>query len=165
MHLAPRLLLAAAGGLFLAALSGCAKAPSAVAANLPAATAPAAPPVASAVAPTPPADAAPRWADLKGYPYAQRGPFFLGLAQAEDALDRQLRVLTAQRAAMRDSPSAESWAFAMKELENARSQLRSMEADLTRASSDTWRETMGKVDQAWQRTQDAYAKVKASTTQ
>jgi hypothetical protein len=47
---------------------------------------------------------------------------------------------------------------------NARSALKSTGEVLTKASPETWDQEKDRVGQAWVRTQDAFAKVKSSTT-
>ena len=63
-----------------------------------------------------------------------------------------------------NNTSTEAWDFAMQEVGNARTNLTSTSTDLTKATRETWDQLKDKVGLAWVRTQDAYAKVKASTT-
>jgi len=52
----------------------------------------------------------------------------------------------------------------MKEMGDARSALKSMGEELSKATPETWDQEKDKVGQAWVRTQEAYDKVKSSTT-
>ena len=47
---------------------------------------------------------------------------------------------------------------------NARTYLKSMEEELHEASPETWAQQKDKVGEAWMRAQEAYGKVKSSTT-
>ena len=105
-----------------------------------------------------------QWIDLKDYTYDQRVPMFAGLKQLEAKVDQQVSELTAKRAAMNSTANTKDWDFAMKEMENARSYLKSTSDELTKATPETWNQIKDKVGLAWVRAQEAYAKVKSSTT-
>lgn len=105
-----------------------------------------------------------KWSDVKDYTYDQRVQFFAGLKRLEARVDDQISELTAKRAAMKSTTNTKDWDFAMKEMGNARSYLKSTGEDLGKATPETWAQQQDKVGQAWVRTQEAYAKVKASTT-
>lgn len=105
-----------------------------------------------------------QWADIKDVIYDLRPQFFTGLKRLEARVDDQIRELTAKRAAMTSTANTHEWDFAMKEMGDARSYLTSMGVELSKASPETWNQVKDKVGKAWVRTQDAYAKVKASTT-
>ncbi len=79
-------------------------------------------------------------------------------------MDQQVAELEAQRAALPDGTDKKDWDFAMKEMANARINLMSANAELTKTEAETWDQQLDKVDQAWTRTQDAYRKVKTGTT-
>ncbi len=148
------------------ASAGCAEKERVAEAPLPpakvvATTAPTAPvPVAAAAIP----DAAAQWTDIKDCTYAMRAQFFTGLKRLEGKVDGQISELTAKRATMTGTTGTKEWDFAMKEMGESRSYLKSMGEELTKATSETWSQGVDKVGQAWVRTQDAYSKVKASTT-
>jgi len=137
---------------------------------------PAAKQVAAVPAPAPapaPADPTPdtpevafaRWSELKGYTYDQRDLFLAGLKGLEARVDALITELVAKRAVMAASnTSTKEWDFAMQEMGSARTNLKSTSADMTRASRETWDQQKDKVGLAWVRAQDAYAKVKSSTT-
>ena len=109
--------------------------------------------------------AAARWSDLKGYTYDQRDPFFTGLKGLETRVDAQITELVAKRASMdAGNISTKDWDFNMKEMVNARSNLKSTSSDMAKATRDTWDQQKDKVGLGWVRAQDAYAKVKSSTT-
>jgi hypothetical protein len=104
------------------------------------------------------------WTDIKDCSYDMRAQFFPGLKQLEAKVDGQVSELTAKRTAMTSSANTKDWDFAMKEMSDARSYLISVGAELTKASPETWNQQKETVGQAWVRTQAAYDKVKASTT-
>jgi hypothetical protein len=105
-----------------------------------------------------------RWSEIKDCAYGTRTVFFAGLARLEARVDDQIRELIAKRATMDGKTSTQDWDFAMKEMENARTNLKSMGEELNKASPETWEQQKDKVGQAWARTQEAYGKVKSSTT-
>jgi hypothetical protein len=113
-----------------------------------------------------PAAIATEWLDIKDCTYDMRAQFFAGLNRLEAKVDAQISELTAKRAAMamKSTTDTRDWDFAMKEMENARSALKSMGDVLNRASRETWDQEKDRVGQAWVRTQEAYDKVKSSTT-
>ena len=111
-----------------------------------------------------PSDTGTRWIDLKDHTYDSRAQFFAGLKQLEARVDRQIAELTAKRAAMPSTANTKDWDFTMKEMVNSRSYLKSMGEVLAKATPETWNQEKDKVGLAWVRTQEAYAKVKASTT-
>jgi hypothetical protein len=65
---------------------------------------------------------------------------------------------------MDGTTETKDWDFAMKAMETARTFLMSAGEDLGKATEETWAQRRDKVGRAWVRTQEAYAKVKASTT-
>jgi len=79
-------------------------------------------------------------------------------------VDGQVRELTARRAAMKSTANTKEWDFAMKEMNDARSYLRSVSDELRKASVETWNQQKETVGRAWVRTQAAYDAVKTSTT-
>ncbi|MFA5262729.1 MAG: hypothetical protein WC378_02820 [Opitutaceae bacterium] len=117
------------------------------------------------VAATASLDLAPaKWADIKDCTDEMRIPFFAGLKRLEARVDEQIGELVAKRSTMKGSTDTKDWDFAMKEMEDSRSYLRSMGEALSKATHETWDQEKDKVGQAWVRTQEAYAKVKSSTT-
>jgi hypothetical protein len=108
--------------------------------------------------------AIPQWADINLCTYDERLRFFAGLDQLEARVDREIARLTARRAAMKSTANTQEWDFAMKEMGNAQSSLKSMGEELRKASPEIWNQEKDKVGQAWTRTQDAFDKVKSSTT-
>jgi len=157
----PRL-VTVAFGLALISTAGCAEKERIAEAALP----PANDTVATATAAipaSPGADA--KWKDIKEYTYDQRAAFFAGLQRLEARVDSQIAELTAMRAAMnRNSTDTKDWDFAMKEMSDARSYLKSTGEELNAATREIWDQQKDKVGLAWVRTQTAYANVKASTT-
>jgi hypothetical protein len=105
-----------------------------------------------------------RWADIKDCSYDARASFFAGLKQLEARVDAQYTELTARRAAMTSTTDTKNWDFAMKEMGDARSFLKSVGDELGNATVETWNQQRDAVGQAWVRTQAAYDKVKSSTT-
>lgn len=148
------------------AITGCGEKVGVAAPSLPstkavlAATTPIAAPVAS-LSPDVPSNL---WTDIKDYTYDQRARFFPGFQLMEARVDAQLAELTARRAAMNSTVNTKDWDFAMKEMVDARSYLKSTGEVLGKATPETWQQEKEKVGQAWVRTQEAYRKVKSSTT-
>lgn len=103
------------------------------------------------------------WDAIKDYPYEKRVEFAAGTGRLIERLDEQIRELNEKRAKLPQT-SVKDWDFAMKELTEARSYLKSMIDALGDATYETWAEARERVAKAWQRTQDAYSKVKSSTT-
>ena len=115
--------------------------------------------------PTGSADAASAtWNDVKDCTYEARSTFFAGLKQLEAKVDTQIMGLNAKRAAMTSDVNTKDWDFAMKEMGDSRSFLKSVGEELSKASVETWTQQKEVVGQAWLRTQAAYDKVKSSTT-
>lgn len=104
------------------------------------------------------------WADLETLTFERRSEFMAGFKRMEATVDRQLAELSAKRAAMTDTVATRDWDFAMKEMKDARTYLRSSGEEAASASAQTWQQQKTKVGQAWVRTQAAYEKVKRSTT-
>jgi hypothetical protein len=106
-----------------------------------------------------------RWTDIKDYTYDQRDLLLSGLKGLESQVDDQISELAAKRAALEASnTSTQSWDLAMKDMGEARTALKSTSDDLSKATRENWDQLKEKVGVAWTRTQDAYSKVKASTT-
>lgn len=120
-------------------------------------------PAAGGVAPGAPV-AEVRWADLETLTFEQRAQFMTGVRQMEAMVDRQITQLAAKRAAMMGSAQARDWDFAMKEMNDSRTYLRSMGEEAAKATAETWDQQKAKVGEAWVRTQTAHDKVKSSTT-
>jgi hypothetical protein len=105
------------------------------------------------------------WSALKGSTYDQRDALFAGLQPLLSKVDDQISELTAKRAVMNNGAiDTKDWDFAMKEMNNARSYLAGMAEELTQTTRENWGQQKDRFGQAWVRTQDAYGKVKASTT-
>jgi len=104
------------------------------------------------------------WVGIKDAAYAESAAFFTGFVQLEAQVDAQLSALTAKRAAMKSDVSTADWDFAMKEMNDSRSYLKSVGEELKKASAETWVQQKETVGLAWQRTQAAYDKVVSSTT-
>ena len=152
-----RLTAAVAGALVGAALLA-AFSPAAVRAQTPAPAAPG-----PAAAPVPPFPSA-QWIDIREYTYEQRASFFAGFKGVQAKVDVQIAELSAQRAAMKSDADTRDWDLAMQEMNNSRLALRIAGEDLLQATPQQWNPLKEKVGLAWQRTQDAYAKVNQSTT-
>lgn len=105
-----------------------------------------------------------QWSDIKDHSYDKRPEFFAGLQRLEAKLEAQIRELVAKRATMTGITDTREWDFAMKQLESAQSYLKSVGAEATKASRETWDQAKDRVGRAWVSTQDAYGKVKSSTT-
>jgi hypothetical protein len=132
--------------------------PAPVVTAIPASSAPGAPLVAV------PAVSAGDWADLKHLTHDRRSELLAGLPGLEARVEAQVSELQALRAALPAQTDTRDWDFSMKEMLDARGYLKSMNAEMAKASRETWDEQKDKVGVAWARTQDAYSKVKTSTT-
>jgi hypothetical protein len=105
-----------------------------------------------------------QWGDIKDCTYDMRARFFAGLSRLEARVDRQISWLAARRAAMPSRANTQDWDFAMTEMQNARSSLKSMGEELGKAAPDIWNQEKDRVGEAWVRTQAAFDGVKSSTT-
>jgi hypothetical protein len=158
-------LVAAIFGLAVFSAGGCGAKEKISETSLPSAKEVAATPAANQVAAvTIPDRAAVKWIDIKDLSYDARAQFFSGLKRLEVIVDGQISELTAKRAAMKGTTDTKDWDFAMKEMEEARTYLKSAGEDASKATAETWAQEKDKVGQAWARTQEAYSKVKSSTT-
>ena len=123
------------------------------------------PAVKTVVAPPQPVavDAPASWDAISALTYEQRADFVAGAVRMEGQLDGQINGLKAKRASM--TTDTKDWDFAMGGLTDARSYLQSMVTEVGKVTTpDTWDEEKEKVHQAWVRAQDAYDKVRISTT-
>jgi hypothetical protein len=123
-------------------------------------------PAAATTAPAPTVDTASvMWTEIKHDTYDLREHFFAGLKQLEARVEVQIVELNAKRAVMNhNNTDTKAWDFAMKEMGDAQSYLRSMDAEALKSSRELWEQKREKVGQAWLRAQEAYGKVKATTT-
>lgn len=113
---------------------------------------------------TPAEDTSARWSDIKELSFDQREQFVAGAARLEARVDAQITELTARREAMKSTADTKDWDFSMKALVDARSYLKGMSEEATKATPQNWAQSKDRVGRAWVRTQEAYAKVKTSTT-
>jgi len=104
------------------------------------------------------------WLKIKDSPFDLRADFFAGFARMDARLDVQIKELVDRRAAMKSIANTKDWDFAMKELGNARSYLSGTGKLAAKAIPESWTQDKERVGQAWVRAQNAYLKVKASTT-
>jgi hypothetical protein len=104
------------------------------------------------------------WANIKNYTYAQRTLLLAGLAGVQARVDAQIAELRVKRATMTPPTRTADWDFAMQEMLNARAYLRAMSWELAKATPETWTQQRERVGEAWVRTQNAYGRVRASTT-
>ena len=105
-----------------------------------------------------------RWSDLQDLSYDQRVQFFAGFKRLEAIVTAQVAELTAKRAGMKAAANTKEWDFAMKEMLDAQVFLSSAGLELSRSNPEMWSQQKEKVGQAWVRTQEAYKKVRSSTT-
>jgi hypothetical protein len=108
--------------------------------------------------------AAAQWTAIKDYTFDQRATFMAGAAGLISAFDGQVAELRAKRAALPSTVDTKDWDFAMSNLVDSQSYLKSMVNEAGQATPDTWEQEKEKVDQAWQKAQDAFEKVKTTTT-
>ena len=111
-----------------------------------------------------PASASAQWTDIKDQSYALRTRFIAGLRRLETKVDDQINELTVRRDAQKGTADAQNGDFAIKQMGYARSYLKYMGDELTKATPGTWDEAKGKVGLAWARTQKFYWMGKSSTT-
>jgi hypothetical protein len=105
-----------------------------------------------------------RWSEIKNLSHDERASFLLGFHRLQVRLDEQISELKSRRDAMKSDANTKDWDFAMKELINARSYLSGTGELAAKATPDSWAQDKERVGQAWVRSQNACAKVKASTT-
>jgi hypothetical protein len=108
--------------------------------------------------------AAASWVAIKDFTFDQRADFIAGAGRLQGMLASQIAELNAKRASMPSTVETKDWDFAMKEMNDSQSYLKSMIDEASRATPETWGEEKDKVDQAWQRAQEAFDKVKVTTT-
>lgn len=119
-----------------------------------------------------PADPAPAptekltpWSALQNLPFEQRELLISGLKPLIAKVSGQITDLQAKREVMvAKKMNTGDWDFAMKEMNNAFAYLSGMAEDLGNAQADSWDHHKQLFGLAWVRTQAAFAKVKASTT-
>lgn len=105
-----------------------------------------------------------KWTDIKDLGFDAHARFLAGVKALEAKVDNQIGELTAKRATMKGSPNLMDWDFAMKEMNDSRTYLKSTGQEMAKANAETWGQQKEKIGQAWARTQEAHAKVRASTT-
>jgi hypothetical protein len=104
------------------------------------------------------------WVSIKDFTFDQRADFIAGAGRLQAMLSSQIAELNAKRATMPSTVDTKDWDFAMKEMNDSQYYLKSMIEEASRATPETWAEEKDKVDQAWQRAQEAFDKVKVTTT-
>ena len=104
------------------------------------------------------------WADIKDDAYDRRAHFTAGLKGLESSVNVQITALNAKRASLPAATDTREWDFAMKEMGDARSYLKSIGEELEKATPGTWAQAKERVAQAWVRSQAAYGNVMSSTT-
>jgi hypothetical protein len=108
--------------------------------------------------------AAAQWTAIKDYTFDQRAQFLSGAGGLIATFDGQVAELRAKRATLPSTVDTKDWDFAMSNLVDSQSYLKSMVTEAGQATPDTWEQEKEKVDQAWQKAQDAFEKVKTTTT-
>lgn len=160
-------LLIAAFALTALSTAGCAEkdhVSSPPPAEKPAATADATRETASATDPATPSTLS-RWSNVKGYPFEQRDLLLDALKPLVAHVDAQIGDLQASRTVMvKNNINTADWDFAMKEMIESRAYLIGLAEELTKARSENWAVQKDKFGRGWLRTQEAYAKVRSSTT-
>jgi hypothetical protein len=104
------------------------------------------------------------WVAIKDFTYDQRASFFAGAGNLVGLLSSEVAELNAKRASMPSTVETKDWDFAMKEMTDSQAYLKSMIQEAGQATPDTWDQEKEKVDEAWQRAQAAFDKVKVTTT-
>jgi hypothetical protein len=108
-------------------------------------------------------DASAAWDAISGLGYDQKASFVAGVAQMESLLASQIEALKAKRATM--TTNTTDWDLAMGPLTDARNYLHSMGTEVNNVTTpDAWDQEKERVHQAWVKAQDAYDKVRTTTT-
>jgi hypothetical protein len=105
-----------------------------------------------------------QWTAIKDFTFDQRAQFLSGAGGLIATFDGQVAELKAKRARLPSTVDTKDWDFAMSNLIDSQSYLKSMVTEASQATPDTWEQEKAKVDQAWQKAQDAFDKVKTTTT-
>jgi hypothetical protein len=108
--------------------------------------------------------AAASWVAIKDYTFDQKSSFVGGASALVNMLNGQIGDLNARRASMPSTTDTKDWDFSMRDLVDSATYLRSMIDEAGRSTPDAWDQEKDKVDQAWQKAQAAYDKVKTATT-
>lgn len=103
------------------------------------------------------------WDLIKDYTFDQRNEFIAALIRMSKAIDEQVLELSAKRP-LTPTVVADDWEFALKELDSARSDLKWKISELAKTRPDNWADARERVATAWQRTQEAFDSVKATST-
>ncbi|HEY5227808.1 MAG TPA: hypothetical protein VIJ19_04660 [Opitutaceae bacterium] len=104
------------------------------------------------------------WASIKDYTFDQRSDFAAGAAVMEASLASQVAELNTKRAALPPSVDTKEWDFAMRNLMDAQSYLKSTVDEAGRTSPEFWNQEKDKVDQAWQKAEENFDAVRTATT-
>jgi hypothetical protein len=113
---------------------------------------------------SPQVDEGASWAAIKDFTFDQRASFLSGAGSLESQLSGQVAQLNAKRAALPSTVDTKDWDFAMRDLVVSQEYLKSMVGEAGQSSPDTWDQEKDKVDQAWQKAEDAFDKVRTATT-
>lgn len=103
------------------------------------------------------------WETIKEYAYQKRADFSAGANRLVGKVDDEIRELNIKRQNLPET-STKDWDFAMSELKAARDYLKSTIAELDDVTMENWAGAKEKVGKAWQSSQEAYDKVRTSTT-
>jgi hypothetical protein len=103
------------------------------------------------------------WADLKDSTYDLRAQFATGVNRLSARLDDQIKMLRAKRAGM--TKDLADWDFAMKEVDDSRSDLTSRMTELAKANTpETWLAARDNIGDAWKRAEAAVDKMNTTVT-
>jgi hypothetical protein len=104
------------------------------------------------------------WASIKDYTFDQRSDFVAGAGVLEASLASQVAELNTKRAALPSTVDTKEWDFAMKNLMDAQSYLKSTVDEAARSTPEYWNQEKDKVDQAWQKAEENFDTVRTATT-
>jgi hypothetical protein len=108
-------------------------------------------------------DAGGAWDAISGLPFDQRASFVAGMSRMESVLDSQIGALKQKRATLTSGTT--DWDLAMGPLTDARNYLHSLVTEVNGLTTpDAWDQEKDRVHQAWVRAEDAYDRVRTSTT-
>ena len=102
------------------------------------------------------------WDDIKTLTYQHKAEFTVGLSRIQGKLDSQIAELKDKRTKM--NIENHEWDFAMRNLDEARSYLKSTAIETDSATSETWNSQKEKLSRAFQSIEEDLANVRATTT-
>lgn len=103
------------------------------------------------------------WDNIKQHAFEKRAEASTEFERMAADLEDQVQALKTKRSLPADGPTRD-WDLLLKELEDARAELRTALGELNRATPDTWGQARDRASQALTRAQDAVANVATRRT-